>query len=65
MLLSTVQFLVRLSRETQDNIFLALCDEWSETMDHYFNGRLSMAEWQDRVTSISDAMEVISEIQQA
>ena len=65
MLLSTVQFLVRLSRETQDQIWFALCDEWSELMDQYTNGLVSFDEYLTHSEKINDALDVIAAIQLA
>jgi len=65
MLLSTVQFLARMSRETQDRIWIGLCNDWSENFSYYTMGLLSGEEYSRRCSDISEYMEVISELQLA
>jgi hypothetical protein len=62
---STVQFLARMSRDTQDKIWLALCDDWAENYIYYARGLVSGEEYSQRNAEIGEYMEVIAELQLA
>ena len=65
MLVSTVQFIARMSRETQDKIWLVLCDEFSDNNTFYRRGLISNEECTKRQSLVIEMMEVISELQLA
>jgi hypothetical protein len=65
MLISTVQFIARMSRETQDKIWLVLCDEYTENFIWYRRGLISNEECTRRQALVIEMLEIISELQLA
>lgn len=63
MLLSTIRFMTRMSRKTQDKVWLVLCDEFHDNNTWYLRGLISNDECTRRQAKIIEMMEVISELQ--